>query len=92
MRIGREKINHLSKLLVESLEGDEGATFLRPSNDVRLHMVRVMTDELRIDEGIDEEVVRTIKSYKRKIPAGSPEWEVLYRKHYEEEMVRRGLK
>ena len=92
MRLSREKINHLSRLLVESLEREDGATFLRPSNDIRLHIVRVITDDLRIDEGIDEDVLRTIQSYRRKIPAGSPEWEVLYRKHYEEEMIRRGLK
>jgi hypothetical protein len=92
MRLSREKINHLSRLLVESLQGDGEVTFLRPPNDVRLHIVRVITDEVRIDEGIDEDVVRTLQSYKRKIPAGSPEWEILYRKHYEEELVRRGLK
>ncbi len=90
--LSREKINHLSKLLMENLEGEEGVALLKPANDVRLRIVRVMTEELRLEETIDDDVTRTIQSYNRNIPEGSPEWEVLYRKHYEQELIRRGLK
>ncbi len=90
--LSRDKINHVSKLLIEGLEAAEGVSLLKPPNDVRLRIVRVMAEEVRLEETIDEEVTRTIESYGRRIPEGSPEWEVLYRKHYEEELVRRGLK
>ena len=90
--LSREKINHLSKLLIEKLEEEEGMALLKPANDVRLRIVRVMTEELRLEETIDDDVTRTIQSYNRNIPEGSPEWEVLYRKHYEQELIRRGLK
>lgn len=89
MRLSRWKINHLSKLLLESLEGDEHADFLREPNDVRLQMVRIITDELTIDEIVDEEARRTLASYSRKLREGSPEWDILYNKHYEEEMMKR---
>ncbi|MBI2880625.1 MAG: DUF507 family protein [Candidatus Tectomicrobia bacterium] len=90
--LSREKINHLSKLLVGDLEATEGVVLVKPSNDVRLRIVRVITEEVRLEETIDEEVTRTVLSYGRKIPEGSPEWDVLYRKHYEQELIRRGLK
>lgn len=90
--LSRDKVNHLSKLLVEDLEADDEIALRKASNDVRLRMVRIITEELRLEETIDEEVTRTIHSYGRKIPEGSSEWEVLYRKHYEEELRRRGLK
>lgn len=90
--LSREKINHLSKLLIEKLEEEEGMALLKPANDVRLRIVRIMTEELRLEETIDDDVTRTIQSYNRNIPEGSPEWEVLYRKHYEQELIRRGLK
>ena len=90
--LSREKINHLSKLLIEKLEEEEGMALLKPANDVRLRIVRVVTEELRLEETIDDDVTRTIQSYNRNIPEGSPEWEVLYRKHYEQELIRRGLK
>ena len=80
--LSREKINHISKELIERLEADEEISLLKPANDVRL----------RLEETIDDEVTRTLQSYGRKIPEGSPEWEILYRKHHEEELVRRGLK
>ena len=90
--LSREKINHISKELIERLEADEEISLLKPANDVRLRIVRVMTEEIRLEETIDDEVTHTLQSYGRKIPEGSPEWEVLYRKHPEEELVRRGLK
>ncbi len=90
--LGREKINHISKLLIEKLETDDAVTLLKPANDVRLRIVRVIAEELRLEETIDDDVTRTIQSYNRNVPEGSPEWEVLYRKHYEQELIRRGLK
>lgn len=89
MRLSRWKINHLSKLLLRALEEDPEADFLREPNDVRLQMVRIITDELTIDEIVDEETRRTLASYSRKLREGSPEWDVLYHKHYGEEMTKR---
>lgn len=89
MRLSRGKINHLSKLLQEALEADSSVGLLKEPNEVRLQIVRVITDELTIDEIVDEEVRRMVASYSRKIREGTPEWEVLYNKHYEEEMMRR---
>ena len=89
MRLSRGKINHLSKLLLKVLEEDPSADFLREPNEVRLQMVRIITDELTIDEIVDEEVRRTLASYSRKLREGTPEWEILYNKHYEEEMMKR---
>lgn len=89
MRLSRGKINHLSKLLLQALEEDPQADFLREPNDVRLQMVRIITDELTIEEVVDEEVRRTLASYSKKLREGTPEWDVLYNKHYEEEMMRR---
>jgi hypothetical protein len=89
VRLSRGKINHLSKLLLEALEKDERVDFLAEPNDVRLQMVRIITDELTIDEIVDEEVRRILQSYSKRLREGTPEWEVLYNKHYEEEMLKR---
>jgi hypothetical protein len=50
---------------------------------------RTFTDELRFDDEADAAVRRTIQSLSRRVPEGSPEWEVLYRKYREEELRRR---
>lgn len=89
MRLSREKINHLSHLVVQELEAIPEIRFLTESNAVRLQVVRSITEGLKLEESIDEEVRRTLHSYSRKIVEGSREWDVMYHKLYEQEMNRR---
>jgi hypothetical protein len=90
MRLGREKINQLSHLIIQGLLDTEGVSFLQPDNDVRLEVVRVITQELRVDDQLDQKVREKLDSYSRPILEGSREWEVMYRKLYEEELNRLG--
>ncbi|OGL44839.1 MAG: hypothetical protein A2149_09460 [Candidatus Schekmanbacteria bacterium RBG_16_38_11] len=90
MKFTQERINRVSKEITSKIIGDglvENKT--GDENDLRLAIVRILTDEFRVEEVIDEEVRRIIASYSRKIPEGSREWEVLYRKHYDEQMNKR---
>jgi hypothetical protein len=89
MSLGRPKINHLSQLIVKALQKTETATFLKAENDVRLQIVKTLTDELKIEEAVDAEVRRKLASYSRKIVEGNREWDVMYQKLYEEEMKKR---
>ena len=89
MSLSRQKINHLSQLIVKALQKAGHVTFLKPDNDVRLQIVKTLTDELRIEEVVDAEVRRKLASYSRKIVEGNREWDVMYQKFYEEEMKRR---
>jgi hypothetical protein len=50
---------------------------------------RTIADELKFEDDADEAARRTIQSLSRKVPEGSREWDVLYRKYREEEMNRR---
>ena len=43
---------------------------------------------MKADEAIDALVRRKLESQKRTIIEGSDEWEVLYRKYYEEEVAK----
>ncbi|HLC26213.1 MAG TPA: DUF507 family protein [bacterium] len=89
MRLSREKINHLSKLLIESIQGHQRISLTRAANEVRLRIVKVLTDELKIDDVIDTEVRRSLNSYSKKPVEGSREWDILYQKLYEAEMKKR---
>jgi hypothetical protein len=90
MRLSREKINQLSHLIVQELMNSEGIGLLQPENDVRLEVVRVITEELRIDDQLDQRVREKLTSYSRPIIEGSREWDIMYRKLYEEELNRLG--
>lgn len=89
MRLSRGKINHLSKLITQGLEKEGAIKLLFEPNDIRLQIVRIITDELKIDDVVDEEVRRILSSYSKKMREGSSEWEVLYQKHYDEEIKKR---
>ncbi|MFQ5670842.1 MAG: DUF507 family protein [Acidobacteriota bacterium] len=81
---------HLSHVVVRALETADGIIFNQPPNEVRNCILRVFRDELRRDEAVEVRVRRKITSQKRRIPEGSPEWEILYRKYYEEEISSLG--
>ena len=50
----------------------------------------VITKELKLAEAIEESVRKKLESYSKKIYEGSSEWEVLYRKFFEEESSKKG--
>jgi hypothetical protein len=89
MSLGRPKINYLSQLIVKALQKADTVTFLKAENDVRLQIVKTLTDELKIEEVVDAEVRRKLASYSRKIVEGNREWDVMYQKLFEEEMKKR---
>jgi len=89
MSLSRPKINSLSQLIVKALQKAGIVTFLKAENDVRLQIVKTLTDELKIEEVIDAEVRRKLASYSRKIVEGNREWDVMYQKLCEEETKKR---
>ena len=89
MSISREKVNHLSQLLMQRLEGLAGVTLQAPANTVRLEIVRALQEALKLEDTVDTAVRRTLNSYSRKIVEGSREWDVMYQKLYDEEFAKR---
>lgn len=88
MKLSREKILRLSHLILAYIEDDEGIDYFAKPQEIRQAIVRIIESEMRTDEAIDALVRRKLESQKRPIVEGSDEWEVLYRKYYEEEVQR----
>ena len=92
MNLTREKINQLSKVILQSLLKDERIEYFVDENDMRLGIVKVLTDELNVEEEIDQAVRKAIGSYGRDIREGTEEWDIVYQRHYAEQTKkRRGL-
>tara|TARA_B100000315_G_C14400882_1_gene506421 strand:- start:124 stop:402 length:279 start_codon:yes stop_codon:yes gene_type:complete len=85
MSLSREKINHLSQLIVKDLQTKDLVDFLRDPNDIRLHVVKVLTEELKIENEVNVSVRKILSSYSKKINEGNREWDVMYNKLYEQE-------
>ena len=86
MRLSRDKINVLSHHIAEKLASIEEIDFIEDRNTIRLGIVNILTKWLKKEEEIDKAARHKVDSQKRGIPEGSAEWEILYRKYYEEEM------
>lgn len=89
-RLSREKINSLSKQILGLLAGSDQVEFLDDPNEIRLAIVKAIEEEMRLYESLDRKAIEKIQSQKKSIEEGSREWEILYRKYYNEELTKLG--
>lgn len=89
-RLSREKINFLSKKILEALARNDHIEFLDDSNEIRLNIVRSIEEEMKLYDLLDKRAIDKIQSQKKSIEEGSREWEILYRKYYNEELSKLG--
>jgi hypothetical protein len=86
MRLTREKVNLLSHEITDKLADIDAVEFIEDRNTIRLAVVDILMKWLKKEEEIDKAARVKIETQKRAIPEGSGEWEILYRKYYEEEL------
>ena len=89
MRLSEDRIYHISHLVQDMLLRNRNIDILQTEERVLREIKRTIADELKFEDDADEAARRTIQSLSRKVPEGSREWDVLYRKYVEEEMNRR---
>ncbi|HET7183130.1 MAG TPA: DUF507 family protein [Terriglobales bacterium] len=90
-RISRDKMNVLARNITEALEAMENVKLLKEKNSVRLEVRRLLEELLLQEKRIDQEARRKIESQRRTILEGSQEWDILYRKYYNEEVKKHGI-
>jgi hypothetical protein len=90
MMLSDEKIWHLSHVLLKGLKERNLIEAGNEDGKIRNEIKRSIISELMVGEEIDSVVRKKIQSFSKRIPEGSPEWEVLYKKFFREEEVRRG--
>jgi len=93
-RMSRERLFALADRIVADLTSSEGVVIRatdeeRARGHLRTEVFRVLEDEAKLEDTIDEEVRRTLGTYSRPVPEGSAEWEILYQKTREEVLKRR---
>ena len=89
MRLSDDRISHISHLILDTLVQDRNVDLLVAEERVLREVKRSITEELRFEDDANTAACRTIQSLSRRVPEGSREWDILYRKYFEEEMNRR---
>ncbi len=89
MLLSDDKVTHLAHVLLDWLKKTPVARLRGDETQVLRGIKRVLAGELQQGEEVDRSVRARLASYSRQIVEGSPEWEVLYRKAFEEERRKR---
>ena len=91
MKLSRDKINDISHKIVAELRKSRDFRVKRQPNDVRLELVKVVTDLLLTEEKVDRAARTKIRTQKRDIPEGTEEWDLLHKRYYAEELKKLGI-
>ena len=92
MKLSRDKVTDMSHRIVEMLrKSHELRLKHKDPNNVRLEILRHMTELLMAEDKVDRVAREKIKSQKREVPEGSEEWDLLHRRYYSEELKKLGI-
>ncbi len=91
MRITRDKLNKLAHVVADTLADTPECDFLEDRNTIRQEarkaLEKLLTDEMKLDAGARQKIA----SQRKIIVEGSQEWDILYRKYYNDEVKKLGL-
>ncbi|HZQ45358.1 MAG TPA: DUF507 family protein [Acidobacteriaceae bacterium] len=91
MRISRDKLNKLAHTVADTLAEIDEVEFMEDRNTIRQEARKALETLLTQETKIDAAARQKIASQRRIIPEGSQEWDILYRKYYNDEVKKLGL-
>ena len=91
MRITRDKLNKLAHVVADTLAETNECDFLDDRNTIRQEARKALETLLLAEMKIDAAAKQKIASQRKIIMEGSQEWDILYRKYYNEEVKKLGI-
>jgi hypothetical protein len=90
VRLTEDRISHLSHLVIDRLYKDDLADFPDEPQALR-EAKKIFGHHVQVEDEADTFARQKIAKLTRRVPEGGREWEILYRKYFEEEMAKRKL-
>ena len=90
-RLSRDKVNVVARAVSEALAQIDNVEFIEDKNTIRQEVRRLMEELLLQESKIDAAARQKIESQKRTILEGTSEWDILYRKYYNDEVKKLGI-
>jgi len=91
VRLSRDKINRLAHTVADTLADLDQVEFVEDRNTIRMEARRILEELLAEEAKIDVAARQKIENQKRTITEGTQEWDILYRKYYNEEVKKLGV-
>jgi len=86
-----EKQMHLSHVILGSFKNMTQANLVGDQAQALREVKKIIAEHMKVEAELEQKVRKRLESYSRPVPEGSQEWDVLYRKTYEEELRKRKL-
>jgi hypothetical protein len=84
-------VNKVAHVVTDALAEMNEVEFLEDRNTIRLEVRKLLEELLNQEARIDQAARQKIENQKRTILEGSQEWDILYRKYYNEEVKKLGV-
>jgi hypothetical protein len=91
MKLSRDKVNDLAHKIVSAVRKSRDFRVRKDQNELRLALVREMTDVLQLEDRVDKAARAKIRTQKREIPEGGEEYDLLHKRYYAEELKKLGI-
>ncbi len=89
MILSEDRVGYLARIVVDGIWNDDLVDYV--DDDAALRAAKKGLNEfVKTVQEVDKTVQAKVASLKRGVPEGSPEWDIMYSKYFEEEMKRRG--
>lgn len=85
MKYSEDRIKNLALAIHNRLYLDNEVDYTDEDESLKL-IKKLMLDFFQLEDRIDEIVKNKILTLKKNISPGSPEWDIIYKKYFEEEM------
>jgi len=91
VRLSRDKVNKMAHVVADTLAETPECDFLDDRNTIRqaarTALEKILAEEMKIDQAARLKIA----SQRKIIVEGSQEWDILYRKYYNDEVKKLGL-
>lgn len=84
-------MNKLAHTVADTLAELPQVEFLEDRNSIRMEVRRLLEELLKEEAKIDAAARQKIENQRRTILEGTQEWDILYRKYYNEEVKKLGI-
>jgi uncharacterized protein len=91
VRLSRDKVNKLAHAVANALTELDQVEFIEDPNTIRMEARKILEELLKDEEKLDLATRQKIESQRRTITEGTQEWDILYRKYYNEEVKKLGI-
>lgn len=88
--LSADRQQHLAHLIIDGIWKEDLVDYTDDDRAIRAGK-KGMAQFIKEMADVDHKAKESVAKLKRKVVEGSPEWDVMYQKYYEEEMSRRGI-